>query len=55
MRESLAMNRRIFGSEDPVIAESLNYMGSGLRLKENYAEAKTVLREALAMNRKLLG
>jgi tetratricopeptide (TPR) repeat protein len=55
LRESLAMNRKLFGEVHPKIAQSLNNLGKAYFRAREYGPAEALFRESLAMNRKLFG
>jgi serine/threonine protein kinase/Flp pilus assembly protein TadD len=54
-RAALEINRRIFGSESPEAAASLNNLGLALMAKRQLPEAERVDREALAIRRRFFG
>jgi tetratricopeptide (TPR) repeat protein len=56
MQSAVAMHRTLWGTEPhPDYADALNDMGMLLRYKGDYEESEQLLRESLAMNRRLLG
>jgi len=56
MQSAVAMQRMLWGTEPyPDYADALNDMGLLLRLKGDYNGSEQLLRESLAMNRRLLG
>ena len=54
-RESVALNRRLFGTEHPEVAITLNNLALVLRDKGNYAAANELFAEVHDMDRKFLG
>ena len=54
-REALAIQRRLYGNENPDVADSLAHIALALLGQGRLAEAEPLAREALAMRRKLLG
>jgi tetratricopeptide (TPR) repeat protein len=55
LRESLAMQRPLYGERHPAMALSLNNLALVLWRKGDLAQAEATYREALAMQRELLG
>ena len=56
MQSAVAMHRTLWGTEPhPDYADALNDMGLLLRYKGDYEESEQLLRESLAMYRRLLG
>jgi eukaryotic-like serine/threonine-protein kinase len=53
--ESLAMNRRLKGDENPSVAQALNLVGNIYFTQYRMAEAESYKHDALAMYRKLFG
>jgi serine/threonine protein kinase/tetratricopeptide (TPR) repeat protein len=51
--EGLAMHRKLLGEENLKVARALNLLGQIRLTQYNFAEAETLLRQALAMYRKL--
>ncbi len=54
-RAALAMRTKLFGSEHPEVATSLDNLAVVLMYQDKFAEAETLHRQALSMRRKLLG
>jgi len=54
-RAALAVNRKLFGSESPEAAASLNELGLALIAKNKMSEAEGVDSEALAIRRRFFG
>jgi serine/threonine protein kinase/tetratricopeptide (TPR) repeat protein len=54
-RSALALRRKLFGSEDPRVAESLNELGLELQAQNKLSEAESVIREALAIRQRRFG
>jgi eukaryotic-like serine/threonine-protein kinase len=54
-RQSLARRRRLLGSEDLEVSESLRNLGALLTAQGKHSDAEPLYREALAMREKLLG
>ncbi len=56
LRDAVAMQRALWGNQPyPDYADALNDLGLLLRSKSEYAESERLLRESLAMQRRLLG
>jgi serine/threonine-protein kinase len=55
LRESLAMQRRLYGERHPELALSLNNLALVLQMKGDLDGAEATYRQALAMRRELLG
>jgi serine/threonine protein kinase len=55
LRSALALRRKLFGSEDPRVAESLNDLGLDLQAESKASEAERVLAEALAIRQRRFG
>jgi tetratricopeptide (TPR) repeat protein len=55
LHEALAMRRRLFGNENPAVAESLNDLGAVLKGQGRLQESEDTLREAVAMWKKVSG
>ena len=54
-REALAIQKQLFGNENPSVAASLDYVANVLSFQGKHTEAEMMLREAIAMGKKLLG
>jgi hypothetical protein len=50
----LAMCRKLFGNEDPQVANCLDHLAASLQQQHKLTEAEATARESLAMYRKLL-
>ena len=54
-QESLAMNRKLFGSEHPEVAANLNNLALLYRDRSNFTAANKLFEQVAALDRQLLG
>jgi tetratricopeptide (TPR) repeat protein len=55
LRQAVAIRRKVFGSETPEVAQSLNDLGLVLIAQQKLSEAEEAVAEALATRQKLFG
>ena len=55
VREALAIRRKLFGSEHPAVAGSLNTLAGLLETQRKLSDAETASRQALAIRRRRFG